>query len=247
MIRTPARSDERQISHVAAANGRLCPSACTKEFNDHFGHQVGDRALIAIGRNLERARRTDRDIVARYGGEEFTMILPGASMEVAYKIADGIRLAASREEGTRGPTVSIGISTRVPDFPDAFDTIVTSGRRRPVRGKARGTESNGRRGRVDAGSLARYGRVIVNRVSILARRDAARDGANRRASAANDACLARLREVKPSHYSAVNLREASTEQLSILLQMLRAEVGTKAKCPTSALMVAIRGKADEPE
>jgi predicted signal transduction protein with EAL and GGDEF domain len=36
-----------------------------KHFNDQFGHQAGDRALITIGRILERARRGDQDVVAR--------------------------------------------------------------------------------------------------------------------------------------------------------------------------------------
>ena len=47
-----------------------------KEFDDKFGHQAGDRALITIGRVVERAGVASRDVVARYGGEEFAMILP---------------------------------------------------------------------------------------------------------------------------------------------------------------------------
>lgn len=46
-----------------------------KEFNDTYGHQVGDRVLKCLARLLEEEAR-ELDIVARYGGEEFTIILP---------------------------------------------------------------------------------------------------------------------------------------------------------------------------
>lgn len=97
-----------------------------KDFNDQFGHQAGDRALFTIGRVVERARRDDRDVVARYGGEEFAMILPGASIDDAYKTAEWIRGALGHENGGRGPTVSIGIACRAPGLPDAYDNIIAA-------------------------------------------------------------------------------------------------------------------------
>lgn len=97
-----------------------------KDFNDQYGHQAGDRALFTIGRVIERARRDDRDVVARYGGEEFAMILPGASTADAYNAAEWIRIALGQENGGRGPTVSIGIASRVPSFPNAYDIIIAS-------------------------------------------------------------------------------------------------------------------------
>jgi diguanylate cyclase (GGDEF)-like protein len=101
-----------------------------KDFNDKFGHQAGDRALIRIGRVLERARRGDQDVVARYGGEEFAMILPAASTNEAYRTAEWIRLAVenavSRDKGGCWPTVSIGVCSRVPTLPDSYDIIIAS-------------------------------------------------------------------------------------------------------------------------
>lgn len=97
-----------------------------KQFNDQFGHQAGDRALLAIGRIMECARRADRDIVARYGGEEFAMILPGASMDDAYRTAEEIRDAVSRENDTRGSTVSIGLASQTPTLPNAYELIIAS-------------------------------------------------------------------------------------------------------------------------
>ena len=97
-----------------------------KEFNDRFGHQAGDRALFAIGRVVERARRDNRDVVARYGGEEFAMILPGASIDDAHRTAEWIRVALGHDNAGRGLTVSIGIASRAPGFPDAYDNIIAA-------------------------------------------------------------------------------------------------------------------------
>jgi diguanylate cyclase (GGDEF)-like protein len=99
-----------------------------KKFNDQYGHQAGDRALVMIGHVLDSARRDERDLVARYGGEEFAMVLPGASLSDAYQVAESIRktvaMAGAREKGGPFPTVSIGVSSRVPDMPDASDVLV---------------------------------------------------------------------------------------------------------------------------
>ncbi len=45
-----------------------------KQFNDKFGHDAGDAALVAVA-NMFTQRLRGEDIVCRYGGEEFTVIL----------------------------------------------------------------------------------------------------------------------------------------------------------------------------
>ncbi|MFO7551047.1 MAG: diguanylate cyclase [Haliea sp.] len=53
-----------------------------KFVNDHYGHPVGDRvllALVAICRNVIRSE----DFFARYGGDEFVLVFPGASARAA--------------------------------------------------------------------------------------------------------------------------------------------------------------------
>ncbi|MGE5230022.1 MAG: diguanylate cyclase, partial [Deltaproteobacteria bacterium] len=47
-----------------------------KEFNDRFGHQIGDEALREVGQILFAVTRRGVDLAARYGGEEFAVILP---------------------------------------------------------------------------------------------------------------------------------------------------------------------------
>lgn len=88
-----------------------------KSFNDRFGHQAGDRCLIAVARAAgEQIRRKD-DLIGRFGGEEFLAVLPGAGIEVAMRVAERIRaaiehLAIPQAGGRAGRvvTVSIGCS-----------------------------------------------------------------------------------------------------------------------------------------
>jgi GGDEF domain-containing protein len=47
-----------------------------KLYNDHYGHQQGDRCLIMIAGVLESASRENEGIVGRVGGEEFMVLLP---------------------------------------------------------------------------------------------------------------------------------------------------------------------------
>ncbi|MGE0401749.1 MAG: diguanylate cyclase [Kofleriaceae bacterium] len=54
-----------------------------KSINDTHGHPVGDRVLNALVTFLRDRVRRD-DMIARWGGEEFAVLLPGASLRVAF-------------------------------------------------------------------------------------------------------------------------------------------------------------------
>lgn len=87
-----------------------------KKFNDTYGHQAGDRVLIAVAKKLEETVRKV-DLVARYGGEEMTIVLENVGVDEALKIADKVVKAIAEEpypiaDGvSKHVTISVGVST----------------------------------------------------------------------------------------------------------------------------------------
>jgi diguanylate cyclase (GGDEF)-like protein len=86
-----------------------------KRLNDSHGHKMGDQMLQELGRLLQRMIRS-RDVACRYGGEEFVIVLPGATLEVAGRRAERVRIEFSsirldNEQIAISCTVSIGIAT----------------------------------------------------------------------------------------------------------------------------------------
>jgi len=68
-----------------------------KQFNDNFGHLVGDQALKTVAKNLqivchdESTRNGIEFFPIRHGGEEFAVILPAIEINEAFNIAEKIR------------------------------------------------------------------------------------------------------------------------------------------------------------
>ena len=61
-----------------------------KCINDKHGHSAGDKVLVAVSELLKRALRGE-DLICRYGGEEFTLIMPGATLDIALLRAEHLR------------------------------------------------------------------------------------------------------------------------------------------------------------
>ena len=61
-----------------------------KQFNDHYGHPAGDRALRAVARVARAAMRRPAVLAARYGGEELVLLLPETGAEEARGVVDGL-------------------------------------------------------------------------------------------------------------------------------------------------------------
>ncbi|MFT5044740.1 MAG: diguanylate cyclase (GGDEF)-like protein, partial [Porticoccaceae bacterium] len=86
-----------------------------KKYNDNYGHQMGDDALVKVAKALKNiVRRADR--VFRYGGEEFLVILPEVGVEGAAIAGEHMRAAIEalhikHEFTTNGIlTASVGIT-----------------------------------------------------------------------------------------------------------------------------------------
>jgi len=89
-----------------------------KQINDDYGHDIGDKILIAFAKRLTDCFRT-YDIVARIGGEEFAVCLPHTSIDDAINACERFRacieyMRIPLNNGSKkeiGVTVSIGVSS----------------------------------------------------------------------------------------------------------------------------------------
>jgi len=83
-----------------------------KEYNDRFGHNAGDRALVMLAEALKRATRTS-DIVARLGGEEFGVLAPETDETEGFLLAERLRaeVRAAFARETEKMTISCGVAS----------------------------------------------------------------------------------------------------------------------------------------
>jgi diguanylate cyclase (GGDEF)-like protein len=101
-----------------------------KQFNDTYGHDVGDSVLIEVAHVLRQTTRSV-DLVARYGGEEFLLALPVPSIALALARGEHIRatLAARRlrlESASVQVTASIGVAYSPADRPRAASSLIST-------------------------------------------------------------------------------------------------------------------------
>lgn len=99
-----------------------------KQFNDKFGHLLGDEVLKIVARTLTDTLK-GRDVVARYGGEEFIVFLPETPIEGAERVAEmirgGIAGKALKRKDTGETFGSITVSLGVSRFRHDSDTLLT--------------------------------------------------------------------------------------------------------------------------
>ncbi len=120
-----------------------------KLFNDHYGHVQGDACLRKVAGVLKAATRTapaptaqvptahmppsyrgiaadsrKSDFAARYGGEEFAVVLQGAGLEAAQRVAERLRrgveelLMAHAGASWGFVSISVGVACVVPTAQD---------------------------------------------------------------------------------------------------------------------------------
>jgi len=96
-----------------------------KQYNDNYGHIMGDRVLILLTEAI-RTHINATDAIGRWGGEEFAVVLPNTSGMQALVVAKRIQetmnnLAIQGRDGKDlpVPTVSQGIAV----FPTEIDDV----------------------------------------------------------------------------------------------------------------------------
>ncbi len=61
-----------------------------KKFNDQWGHEVGNHALVHVA-NLIKVAVRKLDFACRFGGEEFVVLLPNTDLRQAVNVAERLR------------------------------------------------------------------------------------------------------------------------------------------------------------
>ncbi len=100
-----------------------------KQYNDRYGHLMGDQVLMSIGQLLKEQIK-EGGIVARYGGEEFVLLLPETPKEKASRLAEAVRkriegytFAHAEETVSKPVTVSLGVGAFPEDAESGSDLI----------------------------------------------------------------------------------------------------------------------------
>ena len=118
---------ERELHRVARSGHALSVIVIDldhfKQFNDTFGHDVGDLLLKELGQ-LMRARVRGGDVACRYGGEEFVLVLPEASASAAKERAERLQAAVKQLHLThKGQSIgAVTFSAGVAAFPEHGQT-----------------------------------------------------------------------------------------------------------------------------
>ena len=117
-----------------------------KRFNDHYGHQEGDRCLIAVAEAMARATGRHQCALGRFGGEEFIALIRCGSREHAGLVAEEVRCAVEnlqvqheqRPDHSGFVTVSVGAAFSGDVGGDKVERLVTEADRALYGAKASG-------------------------------------------------------------------------------------------------------------
>lgn len=111
----------------------MCDVDYFKNYNDTYGHQLGDECLRRIATVLKEAIKRPADLAARYGGEEFIILLPNTDLEGAIHLTKEIRSTIKsldiphiNSHASNCVTVSFGIASTLPNFNNSTQTLIAA-------------------------------------------------------------------------------------------------------------------------
>lgn len=144
---------ERGLRHARPLALMMVDIDFFKRVNDKWGHASGDRVLAGMATRMREALRTI-DVPARLGGEEFAVLLPGATLEEAVRVAERLRTAIAGFAVTPAPdapavaraegdgnihfTISIGVVEAGARDGTTLDVLLANADRRLYAAKAGG-------------------------------------------------------------------------------------------------------------
>jgi adenylate cyclase len=137
-----SRREQQPISLI------LCDVDFFKQFNDCYGHLIGDRALHQVAQALVASTKRPTDLVARYGGEEFAVILPNTDaagvQQMTARILSEMRsqlIPHAASAVSHYLTVSLGSVTVVPEGAIDWHNLIDGADRGLYRAKAQGRDA----------------------------------------------------------------------------------------------------------
>jgi diguanylate cyclase len=144
------RAFDKEIANIYNSNKGILFNALIladidrfKDINDRFGHPAGDKILRIIADVLQSSVHGDI-FVARTGGEEFALIVEGASEEITWEIAEGIRILIEQtpfsgtQTGTNYGPVTISMGICMASEADSAEDLYTKADRALYRSKVGG-------------------------------------------------------------------------------------------------------------
>jgi diguanylate cyclase (GGDEF)-like protein/PAS domain S-box-containing protein len=125
---------EHEYSRLRRSNSKLSVILFDidnfKDYNDYYGHVMGDECLRQVGMAAASSINQNVDLAARYGGEEFACILPDTDIHSAVRTAEKIRqriqelkIAHKASSVSEFVTASFGVTT-VQYSPDLSPTDI---------------------------------------------------------------------------------------------------------------------------
>jgi diguanylate cyclase (GGDEF)-like protein len=102
-----------------------------KQYNDKYGHQQGDKALLIIAGVLAKTAKRATDFTARWGGEEFVLLLANTDAQAGLKVGENLRknvecadILLCDDTVTR-MTISVGVNTLIPMRDSVLDEFIS--------------------------------------------------------------------------------------------------------------------------
>lgn len=116
-----------------------------KAYNDNYGHQKGDDALIAIGALLRETLKRPSDYAFRLGGEEFGVLVCGLDATESYSFCEFLRtqienlkLTHAHNDASPYVSVSFGIVSTLPSVDTTLTHMYNQADKALYRSKAEG-------------------------------------------------------------------------------------------------------------